>query len=407
MKLNKHISALLHEHNCVIVPDFGGFVANYRSAVIDDLRKKIHPPSKSVLFNVNLKDNDGLLGNYVARKEQTDYTAALDLIALEVKNWKQELSAGQRIEIGEVGFLYEENGKVHFEQSREVNLLMQAYGLRSIDFVNFKQEEKVQHVQQREVIQTTSKVEDKPLELVVDKTISKENKGVEEKHNISAKKETPVIKLDPTHAINEVKDQEENEEVIPIRKPNRVKTIMKYTAAVLFVPVLFYSYWIPMETDFLETRMIHFSDFNPVHKQSEKKYQSREKEVHFPEIAETNTWEQLTENIDASVYNYEVSEDFYVPINLENESGSGLSTNDEQQVSLSGNYHIIVGCFSVKDNASNLVNDLQQQGYSAAILDKNKGLHRVTAGGYDTRDAANSALDNLKGSGQSGWILKK
>jgi hypothetical protein len=38
MELNKYISDLLRKHNCVIVPDFGGFVANYRSAVIDKVR---------------------------------------------------------------------------------------------------------------------------------------------------------------------------------------------------------------------------------------------------------------------------------------------------------------------------------------------------------------------------------
>ena len=139
MKLNQHISDLLHKHNCVVVPDFGGFVANYRSAVVDEVRQKIYPPSKSVLFNPHLKDNDGLLGNYVAGVEHTNYATALDMISKEVSGWKQRLSAGERIEIGEVGFLCEENGRIHFEQSREVNLLMQAYGLRSIDFINFKQ----------------------------------------------------------------------------------------------------------------------------------------------------------------------------------------------------------------------------------------------------------------------------
>ena len=35
--LDSHISYLLHEHNCVILPAFGGFVANYHSSRIDPI----------------------------------------------------------------------------------------------------------------------------------------------------------------------------------------------------------------------------------------------------------------------------------------------------------------------------------------------------------------------------------
>ncbi len=76
MKLQEYISSLLKEHNCVIVPEFGGFVANYKSAVIDDFRKKIHPPMKSILFNPHLTNNDGLLGNYVSQEQKIQYSDA-------------------------------------------------------------------------------------------------------------------------------------------------------------------------------------------------------------------------------------------------------------------------------------------------------------------------------------------
>lgn len=405
MKLNQHIADLLHKHNCVIVPDFGGFVANYRSAVVDELRGKIYPPSKSVLFNAHLKDNDGLLGNYVARQEQTDYPSALELIADSVSNWKQELEAGQRIEIGEVGFLYRENGKLHFEQSREVNLLMQAYGLRSIDFVLFNKVETTQPVEIKKEIETVQKLErvekKEDVEIPVKKELVKEQ---------TQQKETVLIALDNAERINKVELTNTSEDVIPIQRTGRARKILRYTAAVLFVPVLFYSYWIPMETDFLETKMIHLSDFNPIHTQHEKVYEHRTETFEPVEVIKPMTWDELTENINASVYNYEFTEDFYIPIRLENnvvEDVNVTSGSEISEVNISGDYHIIAGCFSVKSNAENLVKELTSQGYSAAILDKSKGLHRVTAGGYDSRDAANSALDQLKGSGKSGWILKK
>ena len=66
MNLSKYIVDLLVKNNCVIVPNFGGFIANYNPAIIDELRHKIYPPSKRILSNPNLLSNDGLLANYVS-----------------------------------------------------------------------------------------------------------------------------------------------------------------------------------------------------------------------------------------------------------------------------------------------------------------------------------------------------
>jgi hypothetical protein len=41
------------------------------------------------------------------------------------------LEEGHRIELEEIGFLFLQNNQVVFEQNREVNLLLQAYGLKA------------------------------------------------------------------------------------------------------------------------------------------------------------------------------------------------------------------------------------------------------------------------------------
>ena len=55
------IGELLLRHNCVIVPSFGGFVAKRASATIDYTTGVMQPPKKSILFNRQLINNDGLL----------------------------------------------------------------------------------------------------------------------------------------------------------------------------------------------------------------------------------------------------------------------------------------------------------------------------------------------------------
>ena len=79
-KYVEHIEELLYLHDCVIVPGFGGFICDYTSASINEKTGTIVPPSKKVMFNKHLKQNDGLLIDWIARKEQIDYEKAQDSI---------------------------------------------------------------------------------------------------------------------------------------------------------------------------------------------------------------------------------------------------------------------------------------------------------------------------------------
>lgn len=59
--ISKHLKTLFLEHNCVIVPGLGGFVAQYVPAHFDAEAQKFFPPSRKVAFNADLTLNDGLL----------------------------------------------------------------------------------------------------------------------------------------------------------------------------------------------------------------------------------------------------------------------------------------------------------------------------------------------------------
>ena len=64
-----YISELLFLHDCVIIPDFGGFIGNRKSAQLNKTTGRLIPPSKQILFNRNLTTNDGLLINHIAQNE--------------------------------------------------------------------------------------------------------------------------------------------------------------------------------------------------------------------------------------------------------------------------------------------------------------------------------------------------
>ena len=409
MELSKHIAHLLQKHNCVIVPDFGGFIANYKSAVIDHSKMHVMPPSKSVLFNPNLVNNDGLLGNSIAHEKEITYPSALDLISDNVNDWKKQLSNGNRIEIGEIGFLFQQDGQIILEQNRETNLLLNAYGLTSIRFVNFEKELLSTLVVENKEI----KIEAKPFVKLNAVSANLQAKPIE--------KETPVIVLESaveTATISENETQaKEDPQIIQIERKHRSR--LKYIAVAVAIPLLFYSYWIPMETDFIDTGKIQVSDFNPIHKTSERIYKLRETTFDKKEYLLLKSWDELTENLreNAAVYNYHFDDELYIPIKLDKTATSGpkeiATINENNNEVLVGNtnqalpYHIIGGCFSVKSNADQLVKDLIDQGYKASIFDLKNGLYRVSAGDYQNKDTANDNLNHFKNGGFSGWILKK
>ena len=72
---------VLQKKDCVIIPDFGGFVANYLPARLDETSNRIFPPSKHLLFNKNLINNDGLLAHRISAEEGVSYESALEKLS--------------------------------------------------------------------------------------------------------------------------------------------------------------------------------------------------------------------------------------------------------------------------------------------------------------------------------------
>lgn len=130
MNISRYISELLHEHDCVIIPGFGGFVCSYHPAEIRPGQHSFHPPSKRILFNKELKTNDGLLANIIAVKEKTSFNEALLKIEEEAHEMIRCLEDGERVSLQEIGDLYADNqGNIQFDQDTTVNYLKEAFGL--------------------------------------------------------------------------------------------------------------------------------------------------------------------------------------------------------------------------------------------------------------------------------------
>ena len=144
LKLDQHISDLLYRYDCVIVPDFGGFVANYQPAKINSRTNVFTPPGKQLSFNRNLSGNDGLLASHIVQQYGINYDDALRSISDCVNEYHRELNSGKRVLIEKVGVLYQdENRNILFEPVSTVNYLSDSFGLDKFHVSPAEEEKKI------------------------------------------------------------------------------------------------------------------------------------------------------------------------------------------------------------------------------------------------------------------------
>ena len=137
VRLTKYIVQLLHDHDCVIIPEFGGFVAQYKPASLDRVTGFYSPPSKQILFNINLKNNDGLLANIVAQEQDISFQRATQVIADFVTTINKELKEKKTFQFIHLGTLFYENNALMFKQKSD-NFLGSSFGLPPINVNEFK-----------------------------------------------------------------------------------------------------------------------------------------------------------------------------------------------------------------------------------------------------------------------------
>ncbi|MGB0777432.1 MAG: SPOR domain-containing protein [Flavobacteriaceae bacterium] len=130
--LSHYVSELLYRYDCVIIPEFGGFVAQIKHSSIDKQAYTIHPPSKELSFNSRLVKNDGILVNFIAEQNDSTYKEAGLWLELEVDQWKKLLNF-ESLYLPKIGRLITEGeGQLVFEPENSTNFLTNSFGLSTV-----------------------------------------------------------------------------------------------------------------------------------------------------------------------------------------------------------------------------------------------------------------------------------
>ncbi|MFN8324044.1 MAG: hypothetical protein U0T74_15375 [Chitinophagales bacterium] len=157
MDISVYIRQLLYEHDCVIIPGFGGFICNYKPADIHPIHHTIAPPTKAISFNINLRSNDGLLVDFIAKIHQVTFDDAFQIINSWANSASMLLQKGEYVFMSGIGKIHHDiEGNIQFLPDESINYLKASFGLKtlsalpilrgnSIDFTEkFKQETKPQ-----------------------------------------------------------------------------------------------------------------------------------------------------------------------------------------------------------------------------------------------------------------------
>lgn len=130
IELVRHIEYLLLENDCVIIPDFGGFIAHYQPARYVEEEHLFLPPTRTIGFNPQLTLNDGLLAQAYMQAHHTDFPDATRMIAREVAELKDILHKEGCAEMHGIGTLhYNIYGTYEFHPNEDGALSPSLYGL--------------------------------------------------------------------------------------------------------------------------------------------------------------------------------------------------------------------------------------------------------------------------------------
>ena len=101
--LAQYIEELIIRHECVIVPNLGGFITYCDKAIVRN--NMFYAPTERIRFNSLLTYHDGLLAEAYMRDRNIGYSEALNAIATEVKQIKKSLNSGNTVIFGRIGAL--------------------------------------------------------------------------------------------------------------------------------------------------------------------------------------------------------------------------------------------------------------------------------------------------------------
>lgn len=387
MNIAQYISELLFEHECVVIPGFGGFIANDRSATVSRITHQFSPPFRKIMFNIHLSANDGLLINHIANVEAVPYVEAKQIVDEFTKHCREEIKRGNKIIFNKIGVLFKNTeGHIVFEQYEKVNYNSDAFGLGSFyspAIERVSDEERLKGIIEPLL---TGKTKPKDRKQTASKKVGKRKR-------IRAGVVVLVLFL----------------LLLSIGggftfKENVTDYWHNYSALIPIFNSEKESFKVDNEKSTLKDKVLVNTELD-----SPDKVEYKEEKLNKNEdLPEANT-----ENSVAKEVSTPETGNVSAPVILEESTVASEIPDENRQIpDIKPSIHpylIITGSFSKEENAKKLVKMLRQDGVNAMVADTSKnGMFRVAYTSFETIKEAKEKLYALrKEHYPDAWILKK
>lgn len=352
MRLESIIVDLLYQHDYVVLPGFGGFVANYRSARLHRKSYLIHPPCKHVAFNPNLKQNDGLLATHISAVFSIDLREATEKIQTCITEFRATLTSEGRLALPQLGvFFYDQDRNLQFIPDEHMNYLQSSFGLPVI--------------QLKPIAQTQPSTEQP--------------------------RETPVVEM-----------------------PKNANTASWKVAAAIAIPLIAMGSWI-LSARAHQPGGIDFASLNPLQSTEVKSDYLPLGLTPFtaPTINEAPITidEEIHQSARGIRYDFSKNEQSKQGVRIAKPRKKAEKKEKEQhvnkqdkQTSVKLPFAVIGGAFSEPANAERFIKDLRAKGYPAQLAGKKGNLQLVAYGMYRSEAEAARVANRIIESGGSAWI---
>lgn len=359
IELERHIEILLLSHDCVIVPNLGGFMTHHIDAHYDEDEQLFLPPLRTLGFNPQLKINDSLLVQSYIEAYDISYPEALQRIEAEVEEIRQHLENEGSYELNDIGTLSLNNDSNYIFDPCEAGILTPSlYGLSSFEM------ERLGGIRQQPQ-------NDKPIAL-------------EEKQPAAT-----IITLNGTDDTAETMEEGDENDVVRIR----FSWIRNAVAIAAIIIAIFFLAMPTGKTDLMTRTISNINNGLLFGMMSEDTNMSK------IEIKKADI-EKSQAKVD-SIITAKVSEQIdTIPQTVAPEP----ETAEEQRIG----FCIVLASYVSKKNANAFVEELQKKGYTESEVFVRNNVTRVIYGNFQTASEAYNQLQSIhKQKGlEEAWVME-
>lgn len=84
-----------------------------------------------------------------------------------------------------------------------------------------------------------------------------------------------------------------------------------------------------------------------------------------------------------------------------------LADGESYNAAFNRKYHVVVGSFSIQNNAKNLQRTLNSEGNNAIIVINEQGMYRVLISSYDEYSQARNRIEQISSRFPDAWVLRQ